>query len=165
VCVAADCPGRVGVGYDVHRLVEGRRLVLGGVEIPHPRGLLGHSDADVVLHAIIDAVMGAAGLPDIGELFPDTDALWKDADSRDLLSAVMKKARTAGFEPVNVDCVVHAEEPRISPHKGRMAAVIAERMGLTSDRVSVKATSHEKLGAIGAGEGIACTAVVLVRRV
>jgi len=163
--VAADCPWRVGVGYDVHRLVEGRPLVLGGVEIPHPCGLLGHSDADVVLHAIIDAVTGAAGLPDIGEQFPDSCADWMDADSRELLSAVMRKVAAAGFDPVNVDCVIHAEAPRMSAYKRRMAAVIAERMGLTPDRVSVKATSHEKLGAIGAGEGIACTAVVLVRRV
>jgi 2-C-methyl-D-erythritol 2,4-cyclodiphosphate synthase len=153
---------RVGIGYDIHRLAEGRPLWLGGLEVPYSRGLLGHSDADVVLHAIIDALMGAAGLPDIGELFPDTDPAWKDADSRDLLTAVMERVREAGYEPVNLDCVIHAEEPKISPHKRPMADAIAGLVGVDPGRVSVKATSNEGLGPIGAGEAIACTAVALV---
>jgi len=138
--------------------------MLGGLQVPYPRGLLGHSDADVVLHAIIDALMGASGLPDIGELFPDTDSAWKDADSRDLLTAVMERVRQARFEPVNLDCVVHAEQPKLSPHKRAMAEAIAGLVGVEPGLVSVKATSNEGLGPIGAGEAIACTAVVLVAR-
>lgn len=159
-----SCPWRVGIGYDIHRLVQGRPLMLGGIQIAHPRGLLGHSDADVVLHAIIDALMGATGLPDIGELFPDTDPAWKDADSRELLAGVMVRVREAGFEPVNLDCVVHAEQPRLSPYKRAMAEAIAPLVGIAPHEVSVKATSNEGLDAIGAGDAIACTAVVLVAR-
>ena len=148
----------------MHQLVEGRRLRLGGVDIAHPKGLLGHSDSDVVLHAIADAVLGAAGLPDIGEQFPDNDPAYKDADSRGLLRTIMGTVTGAGFVPVNVDCVVHAEEPKLKPFKRQMAECIAEILGLTPDRVCVKATTNERLGPIGRGEGIACTAVVLMTR-
>src|SRR3989304_3285305 len=115
---------RVGVGYDIHRLVAGRRLVMGGIEIPHPKGLLGHSDADVVLHAVADAVLGAAGLPDIGDLFPDTDPAYKDADSRKLLADAIEKVRSRGFTVGNLDIIVHAEAPKLSPYKLRMGGSI-----------------------------------------
>jgi len=162
--VSANCPWRVGVGYDIHRLVDGRPLRLGGVDIPHPRGLLGHSDGDAVLHAIADALLGAAGLPDIGEQFPDTDPAYKGADSRGLLEAVVRKIHAAGYVPVNVDCIVHAEKPRITPHKRRMVQAVADLLGLPSESVSVKAATNEGLDAVGAGQAIACTAVVLVAR-
>lgn len=153
---------RIGVGYDLHRLVTGRRLVLGGVEVAFERGLSGHSDADVVLHAVTDAILGAAGLPDIGELFPDTDPRYKDADSRALLRDALGRVRAAGWTVGNVDVIVHAERPKLSEHKRRMAASIAELLGVVADRVSVKAKTNEGLGEIGRGEAIACTAVVLL---
>jgi 2-C-methyl-D-erythritol 2,4-cyclodiphosphate synthase len=143
-------------------LVDGRPLRLGGVTIEHSQGLLGHSDGDAVLHAIADALLGAAGLPDIGEQFPDTDPAYQDADSRGLLESAAKKVRAAGFAPVNVDCIVHAERPRITPHKRRMAQTVAELLGLPPESVSVKAATNEGLDAVGAGQAIACTAVVLV---
>ena len=152
----------VGIGYDIHRLVEGRRLVVGGIEIEHSKGLLGHSDADVVLHAVTDALLGAAGLPDIGELFPDDDPAYKNADSRVLLREAMAKVRAMGFVAHNIDLVVHAEQPKLSPHKKRMAESIASLVGLAADRVSVKAKTNEGLGPIGHAEAIACTAVALV---
>ena len=160
--VSANYPWRVGIGYDIHRLADGVRLKLGGVEIDHPRGLVGHSDGDAVLHAIADAFLGAVGLPDIGEQFPDTDPAYEGRDSRDLLEAVVRRISAAGFVPVNIDCIVHAEEPRISPHKRRMADAIAGIVGLSAEAVSVKATTSEGLGPIGARQGIACTATVLL---
>ncbi|MHC4093291.1 MAG: 2-C-methyl-D-erythritol 2,4-cyclodiphosphate synthase [Planctomycetota bacterium] len=155
---------RVGVGYDIHRLVEGRPLVVGGVEIEHPKGLIGHSDADVVLHAVTDALLGAAGLPDIGDLFPDTDPAYKDADSRILLKDGMERVRSKGFTPCNVDVIVHAEAPKMSPYKGRIAESVASLTGLSPDRVSVKAKTNEGLGPLGHTDAIACTAVASVMR-
>jgi 2-C-methyl-D-erythritol 2,4-cyclodiphosphate synthase len=146
----------VGIGYDSHRFAEGRRLVLGGVEIEHDRGLAGHSDADVLTHAVIDALLGAAGMGDIGTLFPDDEERWRDADSVDLLRTVVG---TVGGRIVNVDATVICEEPRLAPHRAEMERVIAEA---TSARVSVKATTNEGMGWVGRGEGIACMAVALV---
>jgi 2-C-methyl-D-erythritol 2,4-cyclodiphosphate synthase len=143
----------VGLGYDSHRFAAGRRLVLGGVEIEHELGLEGHSDADVLTHAVIDALLGAAGEGDIGTMFPDDDARWKDADSLDLLRTVI--GAVAG-RVVNIDATLICEQPRLGPHKAEMERVLAE---ITSARVSVKATSNEGMGWIGRGEGIACIAV------
>ena len=155
---------RVGVGYDIHRLVEGRRLVLGGVEIEHPQGLAGHSDSDVVLHAVTDALLGAAGLPDIGDQFPDTDPAFKDIDSGKLLAAAMAKVTDAGYAPNNIDLIVHAEQPKLSGHKRAIAASIAELTGLPPSAVSVKAKTNEGLGPLGHAQGIACTAIASVVR-
>jgi 2-C-methyl-D-erythritol 2,4-cyclodiphosphate synthase len=146
----------VGIGYDSHRFAEGRRLVLGGVEIEHERGLDGHSDADVVAHAVIDALLGAAGSGDVGTLFPDDDERWRDADSIDLLRTAVG---TIGGRVVNVDATIVCEEPRIGPHREHMERVLGEA---TSGRVSIKATTNEGMGWIGRGEGIACIAVAFV---
>jgi 2-C-methyl-D-erythritol 2,4-cyclodiphosphate synthase len=146
----------VGIGYDSHRFAEGRRLVLGGVEIEHPRGLAGHSDADVLTHAVIDALLGAAGMGDIGTLFPDDDDRWRDADSVDLLRTAVG---TVSGRIVNVDATLVCEEPRIGPFRAEMERILAE---VTSARVSVKATTNEGMGWIGRGEGIACIAVAQV---
>jgi 2-C-methyl-D-erythritol 2,4-cyclodiphosphate synthase len=146
----------VGIGYDSHRFAEGRRLVLGGVEIAHERGLAGHSDADVLTHAVIDAVLGAAGSGDIGALFPDDDEAWRDADSIDLLRTAVG---TIGGRIVNIDATVVCEEPKLAPHRAEMERTIAEA---TSARVSVKATTNEGMGWVGRGEGIACIAVASV---
>lgn len=155
---------RIGVGYDLHRLVEGRRLIMGGIEIPHPRGLMGHSDADVVLHAITDALLGAAGLPDIGELFPDTDPAYRGADSKQLLKQAMARVHAAGYTVGNVDVIVHAEAPKLSAYKSPMAARIADLIGATPGQVNVKAKTNEGMDAVGRGEAIACTAVTLLMR-
>jgi 2-C-methyl-D-erythritol 2,4-cyclodiphosphate synthase len=150
-------PGfRIGIGYDSHRLVEGRRLVLGGVEIPYDRGLVGHSDADVLTHAVIDALLGAAGLGDLGWLFPSEEERWRDADSLDLLRVAVGRLPGA---VVSVDSTVIAEQPRLGPHRAAMASNLE---GVLSAPVSVKATTNDGLGAIGRGEGIACFAVALV---
>jgi 2-C-methyl-D-erythritol 2,4-cyclodiphosphate synthase len=146
----------VGIGYDSHRFAAGRRLVLGGVEVDHPRGLAGHSDADVLTHAVIDALLGAAGRGDIGTLFPDDDEAWRDADSIDLLRTAVG---TISGRIVNVDATLICEEPRIGPLRAEMERVLAEA---TSARVSIKATSNEGMGWIGRGEGIACIAVASV---
>jgi 2-C-methyl-D-erythritol 2,4-cyclodiphosphate synthase len=146
----------VGIGYDSHRFAEGRRLVLGGVEIEHPRGLAGHSDADVLAHAAIDALLGAAGLGDVGAIFPDDEERWRDADSIDLLRTVVGMIRG---RIVNVDATLVCEEPRIGPFRAEMERNLAEA---TSARVSVKATTNEGMGWIGRGEGIACIAVASV---
>lgn len=146
----------VGIGYDSHRFAEGRRLVLGGVEIEHPRGLEGHSDADALTHAVIDALLGAAGEGDIGTLFPDDDEAWRDANSVDLLRTAV--GAIAG-RIVNVDATLICEEPRIGPYRAEMERILAE---VTSARVSVKATSNEGMGWIGRGEGVACIAVASV---
>jgi len=155
---------RTGIGTDIHRLVEGRKLKLGGVEIPFELGLLGHSDGDVVLHAVADALLGAAGLGDIGMMFADTDARWKDADSRDLLMAVRQRVAQQGWDVVNADIVVHAEQPRLGAYKGQMKRVIAGLLEVDFANVNVKAKTNEGLDAIGQGLAIAATAVVLLRR-
>jgi len=155
---------RVGVGYDIHRLANDRKLILGGIEIPHDRGLLGHSDADVVLHAVTDALLGAAGLPDIGDLFPDTDDAFKDADSREFLTDVVGRIEKKGFQIGNVDVIVHAEAPKMSPYKKPMAASIAKVLAVASDRVSVKAKTNEGVGPVGLSNAIACTVVAALVR-
>lgn len=146
----------VGIGYDSHRFEEGRPLILGGVRIEHERGLAGHSDADVLTHAVIDALLGAAGGGDIGTLFPDDDETWRDADSIDLLRTVVG---TIGGRIVNVDATLVCEAPRLAPHRAEMERILA---GVTSARVSVKATTNEGMGWIGRGEGVACIAVASV---
>ena len=153
---------RIGQGFDVHALVTGRKLIIGGVEIPHDRGLAGHSDADVLLHAVCDALIGAAGLGDIGGHFPDTDPRYKDADSRTLLRAVAQMLDRQGWRVVNVDSTIIAEAPRMAPHIPRMRENIAADLGLPPAAVNVKAKTGEKLGSIGRGEGIAAQAVALV---
>lgn len=155
---------RTGLGFDVHPFAEGRRLVLGGVEIEHPRGLAGHSDADVLCHAIADALLGAAALGDIGHHFPPDDPRWKDADSRDVLRTVAGRLGEAGWEIVNVDSTVLAEAPRIAPHVDAMRSQIAAALSIAPGAVGVKATTLEGLGAIGRGEGIAAMAVATIRR-
>jgi 2-C-methyl-D-erythritol 2,4-cyclodiphosphate synthase len=147
---------RAGIGYDSHRLVEGERLVIGGVEIDHDRGLTGHSDADVLTHAVIDALLGAFGLGDLGELFPDSEEEWKGANSIDLLRVVVGRLPGA---VINVDVTVICEEPKLAPHKAEMSSLLT---GVLSAPVSVKASTNEGMGAIGRGEGIACMAVALV---
>lgn len=153
---------RIGQGYDVHRLVEGRKLILGGVDIPYERGLLGHSDADVLVHAIMDALLGAAAMGDIGKLFPDTDPHYEGADSLALLSEVCIRLRSAGFEPGNIDATVIAQAPKLAPHIEAMRRNIAAAAAMDVSRVSVKATTEERLGFTGEGLGIAAQAVVLI---
>lgn len=155
---------RTGIGYDIHRLVEGRRMVLGGVEIPHARGLEGHSDADVLVHAIADAVLGAAALGDIGHHFPPSDPAFKDANSLDLLARCATLLAEAGFAIVNVDATVIAEEPRVGPHAVLMRTRIAAALGTAIEDVSIKATTNETLGAIGRAEGIAALAVATITK-
>ena len=157
--MAAVLPCRTGIGYDIHRFAPGRRLVLGGVEIPHDLGLDGHSDADVLLHAIADAILGAAALGDIGQHFPPGDARFRDADSQDLLRESVRLARDAGWIPSNIDATLLAEAPRIGPHVALMRERIAACLDLSPDAVGVKATTNETLGAIGRREGIAALAV------
>lgn len=153
---------RVGSGFDVHALVPGRRLVLGGVEISHARGLLAHSDGDVLLHAITDAVLGAAGLGDIGAMFPDSDEQWRGADSRALLRAAVERVRNAGWRVENVDCTVIAQAPKIAPHVAAMRATIAHDVSVETGAVNIKGKTTERLGFTGRGEGIAAQAVVLL---
>jgi 2-C-methyl-D-erythritol 2,4-cyclodiphosphate synthase len=155
---------RIGLGYDAHRLVAGRPLILGGVEIPHAQGLLGHSDADVLSHAIGDALLGAVGAGDLGTHFPDRDPAYKDISSLILLERIMKLVRDRGFQPVNVDATIVAQEPRLAPHIPAMQARLAPILGLTPAEVSIKATTTEQMGFAGRGEGIAAYAVVLVAR-
>ena len=155
---------RVGQGFDVHALVPGRRLIIGGVEIPFERGLLGHSDADVLLHAITDALLGAAALGDIGAMFPDTEEQHRGADSRALLREVARRVRDAGWRVGNIDATVIAERPKIAPHVEAMREAIAECTGVERLAISVKGKTMEKLGALGRGEGIAAQAVVLLVR-
>ena len=155
---------RVGHGYDVHRLVEGRKLILGGVEIPWEKGLLGHSDADVLLHALMDAMLGAAALGDIGQHFPDSDERYAGADSLQLLAEVSRLLTEAGYRLVNVDCTILAQRPKLMPHVPAMRANIARVLGVELDAVSVKATTEEGLGFTGDGSGIAAHAVVLIER-
>lgn len=153
---------RIGHGYDVHKLVEGRRLILGGVEIPYEKGLLGHSDADVLTHALMDALLGAAALGDIGKIFPDSDDRFLGADSTALLRQVMRVLGENGWTVANVDCTVIAQRPKLAPYIRRMREALANAMGVGTDRVSVKATTEEKLGFTGEGLGIAAHAVALI---
>ncbi|MBU6504110.1 MAG: 2-C-methyl-D-erythritol 2,4-cyclodiphosphate synthase [Betaproteobacteria bacterium] len=153
---------RIGQGFDVHALVAGRKLIIGGVDIPHPLGLEGHSDADVLLHAVCDALLGAAALGDIGRHFPDSNPAYRGADSRVLLREVMRRVREAGFVPVNVDATIIAQAPRMAPHISAMVANIAADLDLPPSAVNVKATTTERLGFSGRGEGIAAQAVCLI---
>jgi len=164
VSFEANYEYRTGIGTDIHRLVPNRQLVLGGVEIAYPLGLLAHSDGDVVLHAVIDAIMGAMAMGDIGTLFPDSDPQWKDADSSDLLFVVSRHAADRQWEIVNLDVIVHAEEPRLQPHKQQMKRTIASVLGMDFNSVNVKAKTNEGLGDIGAGQAISATVIVLLRR-
>ncbi|MCD8382003.1 MAG: 2-C-methyl-D-erythritol 2,4-cyclodiphosphate synthase [Clostridiales bacterium] len=156
---------RVGHGYDVHRLVEGRRLILGGVEIPWKLGLLGHSDADVVTHAIMDALLGAAGLWDIGHAFPDTDPSLKDISSMILLERTAALIEEKGYRAVNVDATIVAQQPKLAPYIPKMRENIALRLGLSPDLVNIKATTEEHLGFTGTGEGMAAHSVALLERI
>ena len=155
---------RFGMGYDVHRLVEGRKLILGGVEIPWEKGLLGHSDADVLLHAIADALLGAAALGDIGKHFPDTDDKFKGADSMKLLAEVVRLVREKGYTVGNVDATIVAQVPKLAPYIEKMAENIAEVLGVERDSVNVKATTEERLGFTGSGEGMSAYAVAGIEK-
>ncbi len=155
---------RIGEGWDVHALVPGRKLILGGVEIPHTAGLLGHSDADVLLHAITDAVLGAAGLGDIGRHFPDTDVQFKGADSAVLLAEAMRRVREKGWVLVNIDSTIVAQAPRLAPHMATIQASVAQALGVSPDQVNVKAKTAEKLGPVGQGHSMEARAVALLRQ-
>jgi len=154
----------VGIGFDSHRLAAGRRLVIGGVHVPYERGLDGHSDADVLAHAAIDALLGAAGMGDIGERFPDTDERWRDADSMQLLASVVQSVRAEGLEIVNVDCTVVMEAPKLAPHRQAIRERLADVLGLELARVNVKASTGEGMGFVGRGEGVAALAIAGLRR-
>ena len=156
---------RVGIGYDVHRLVEGRKLILGGVDVPYEKGLLGHSDADVLLHAISDALLGAAALGDIGQHFPDTDARYAGAESGTLLSEVVRLVQTEGYAIGNVDACIVAQAPKLMPYIPAMRENIADRLGVAVSNVNVKATTEERLGFTGAGEGMSAYAIAGIERV
>jgi 2-C-methyl-D-erythritol 2,4-cyclodiphosphate synthase len=162
--MSAGLSYRIGEGWDVHALVPGRPLVLGGVHIPHSAGLLGHSDADALLHAVTDAVLGAAGLGDIGRHFPDTDVQFKGADSSVLLTEAMRRVRAAGYELVNVDSTVIAQAPKLAPFMDAMNASLAKALGVTVDQVNVKAKTAEKLGPVGMGQSIEARAVALLAK-
>ena len=155
---------RVGQGYDVHRLVEGRKLILGGVDIPYELGLLGHSDADALLHAITDALLGAAALGDIGRHFPDTDPRYQGADSRVLLRGAVALLKEKGWRPVNVDATIIAQQPKLAPHAAAMVANVAVDLGISPDSVNIKGKTNEKLGYLGRSEAIEAQAVVLIVR-
>ena len=154
---------RVGLGTDLHRLERDRPLILGNVPVEHDRGPVAHSDGDVVIHAVIDALAGAAGLPDIGEMFPDTDPAWAGADSGQLLVRVMSEVRARGYAVVNVDATIHAEAPRLGPYKMKIRRRLAELLAISVEAVSIKAKTNEGLDAVGRGEAIACTAVAGLR--
>jgi 2-C-methyl-D-erythritol 2,4-cyclodiphosphate synthase len=153
----------VGIGFDSHRFAAGRRLVIGGVEIPYEKGLDGHSDADVLAHAVTDALLGAAGMGDIGEHFPDSDERWRDADSMQMLASVAQRVREAGLEIGNVDCTVVMEAPKLYPHRDAIRQRLAATLGLESSRVGVKASTGEGMGFVGRGEGVAALAVAGLR--
>jgi 2-C-methyl-D-erythritol 2,4-cyclodiphosphate synthase len=155
---------RIGEGWDVHALVPGRKLILGGVDIPHTAGLLGHSDADVLLHAITDAVLGAAGLGDIGRHFPDTDVQFKGADSSVLLAEAMHRVRAKGWELINVDSTIVAQAPKLAPHMAAINLSVAQALGVQPDQVNVKAKTAEKLGPVGMGQSIEARAVALLHK-
>jgi 2-C-methyl-D-erythritol 2,4-cyclodiphosphate synthase len=153
----------VGIGYDSHRLEDGRRLVIGGVELEHERGLAGHSDADVLAHAVIDALLGAAGMGDIGEHFPDTDERWRDADSMGLLGQVVASIRERGIDLVNVDCTLVMERPKLAQHRAAIRRSLAATLAIDVQRVNVKASTGEGIGFVGRGEGVAALAVASLR--
>jgi 2-C-methyl-D-erythritol 2,4-cyclodiphosphate synthase len=155
---------RVGIGTDIHRIAEGRKLMLCGVYVPYPAGLAGHSDGDVGLHAVIDALLGATGMGDIGTLFPDTDTALKDVDSKELLFVVTERLEEKKWEVVNVDLTIHTEEPKLGPFKGQMKRCIAGLLGIDFNAVNVKAKTNEGLGEIGAGQAMAATATALLRK-
>lgn len=155
---------RVGIGHDTHRLAEGRPLLLGGVRIDHPRGLVGHSDADVVLHAVTDALLGAAGMGDIGDAYPDTDPAYKDCDSSVFIRDTLTRLNQAGWHLVNVDLTIFAQEPKLGPLKTRIRQHLAGLLNLDADAVNVKAKTGEKVGAIGRAEAIGCQAIALIDR-
>jgi 2-C-methyl-D-erythritol 2,4-cyclodiphosphate synthase len=155
---------RVGIGHDTHRLAEGRPLILGGVRVEHARGLVGHSDADIVLHALTDALLGAAGLGDIGDAYPDTDPQWKDADSRRFLRETLVRLNRASWRVVNVDVIIFAQEPKLGPVKAAIRANLAELLGLSLDAVNVKAKTGERVGHIGRAEAMSCQIVALIER-
>jgi 2-C-methyl-D-erythritol 2,4-cyclodiphosphate synthase len=159
-----DAGYRVGIGTDIHRVAEGRKLMLCGVYVPYPAGLAGHSDGDVGLHAVIDALLGATGMGDIGTLFPDTDPALKDADSKELLFAVKERLEEKKWEVLNVDLIIHTEEPKLGPLKGQMKRCLAELLGIDFTAVNVKAKTNEGLGEIGAGQAMAATATALLRK-
>ncbi len=154
---------RVGIGFDIHRMVPGKKLLLGGVEMPHTHGPLAHSDGDVLLHALVDAILGAAALGDIGEMFPDTDPRYKDADSATFVEQALREVRAKGFEVVSVDSIVMAEQPKIAPHKESICLKIASMLSLEPGCVSVKGKSFEGMGEIGRGEAIAAQVVAVLR--
>lgn len=154
----------VGIGFDSHRLAAGRKLVIGGVHVPYERGLDGHSDADVLAHAVIDALLGAAGMGDIGEHFPDTDERWRDADSMQLLASVVRSVLAEGLEIENVDCTVVMEQPKLAPHRQAIRGRLAEVLGVELARVNVKASTGERMGFVGRGEGVAALAIAGLRR-
>ena len=155
---------RVGIGHDTHRLIEGRPLVLGGVRVAHPRGLVGHSDADVDLHALTDALLGAAGLGDIGDAYPDTEPAWKDADSRLFLRETLARLNRDGWRVVNVDVIVFAQEPKLGPIKADIRNNLAQLLGIDAGAVNVKAKTGERVGAIGRAEALACQVVALIEQ-
>jgi len=155
---------RVGIGHDTHRLVEGRPLILGGVRLEHPRGLAGHSDADVILHAVADALLGAAGLGDIGEEYPDSDPQFRDADSAHFVHHTVQRLSAAGWRVINLDVIVFAQEPRLGPEKLRIRQRLSELLGLKPELVNVKAKTGEGVGIVGRGEVISCQAVALLDR-
>jgi len=155
---------RVGIGYDVHQLVEGRSLILGGLTIPHSKGLLGHSDADVLTHAIMDALLGALSLGNIGDFFPDTDPKYKDADSLVLLDEVMTHIRSKGYEVANIDSVLAAQQPKLKPHIPAIRDILAKRISIPLEDISVKATTTEKLGFVGREEGLSCYTIVCLKK-
>jgi 2-C-methyl-D-erythritol 2,4-cyclodiphosphate synthase len=155
---------RTGIGTDIHRIVEGRKLMLGGIEVPYTAGLLGHSDGDVAIHAVIDAIIGAAGMGDIGTFFPDTDEQWKDADSKELLIVIKDQIKDKQWEIVNIDLIIHAEQPKLETYKGQMKRAIAGLLGIDFAAVNVKAKTNEGLGEIGVGLAMAATTSVLLRR-
>jgi len=155
---------RSGIGTDIHKVVEGRKLMLGGVYVPYPAGLAGHSDGDVGLHAVIDALLGASGMGDIGTFFPDTDPRWKDADSKELVLIVKEQLEEKKWEVVNIDLIIHAEQPRLEPVKGQIKRCIAGLLGIDFTSVNVKAKTNETLGDIGSGQAMAATAIALLRK-
>ena len=155
---------RIGIGYDSHRMIAGRPLVIGGVHVAHELGLEGHSDADVLAHAVIDALLGAAGLGDIGEHFPDTEEAWRGADSMQLLAAIVAVVIAGGLQIVNVDCTVVMEQPKLAPYRAAIRERLAQALGLEAARVNVKASTGEGMGFVGRGEGVAALAVASVQR-
>lgn len=157
-------PFRIGFGYDLHRLIENRKLVLGGIEIPHSKGLLGHSDADCLSHAIADAILGAAGLPDIGHFFPDTDPLNKDMNSQDILKRAQKEISGLGYTIANIDSTIVAEAPKLAPYQSLMRQKMADSLSIEPSQIGIKATTNEKVDAIGAEKAIAAYAVCLLAR-